>query len=54
MNVKLFTFDGLIVTIIHDLILIGIAACWVWVNVEFLGHEVMADIGPSSKQSARK
>lgn len=54
MNVKLFTIDGLIVTIIHDLILIGVAACWIWVNVSFLGNDVIADIGPSSKQSARK
>lgn len=54
MNVKLFTFDGLIVTIIHDLILIGVAACWVWVNVSFLGNDVIADIGPTAKLSAKK
>jgi hypothetical protein len=53
MNVKLFTLDGLIVTFLHDLILIGVAACWVWVNVSFLGNDVIAEIGPM-KQSAKK
>lgn len=53
MEVKLFTFEGIKVTIIHNLLLLGAAAAFVWVNVSFLGNDVVADFGPM-KQSARK
>ena len=53
MEVKLFTFEGMKVTIIHNLLFLGAAAAFVWVNVSLLGNDVVAEFGPS-KQSAKK
>lgn len=42
MEVKLFTFEGIKVTIIHNLLLLGVLAGWVFVNVKILGNDVAA------------
>lgn len=52
MEAKLFTFEGLKVTILHNLIILGLIASWVFIEVKILDNDVIADIGP--KQSAKK
>lgn len=42
MQVKLFTTEGIITTILHDLILAGFLFCVIVINVKFLGNDVQA------------
>jgi hypothetical protein len=42
----LFTPKGIMVTVITDLVVIGIAAAWVLVNVNFLGNDVAMTFAP--------
>ncbi len=46
----LFTLPGLLVTVIHDLILVGILATFVWFQVQVLGNDVIVNTGPKSHQ----
>jgi hypothetical protein len=43
----LFTIKGLAVTVLTDLILIGLAGSWIFINVEFLGNDAAISL-PSS------
>lgn len=36
----LFTIKGLAVTVLTDLIIIGLLGSWIFINVEVLGNEV--------------
>lgn len=42
MQVKLFTVDGIVTTVLHDLIIAGALFCAFIVNVKFLGNDVQA------------
>lgn len=42
MDAKLFTVEGIKVTILHNLILLGLLGVWMFVNVKILGNEVVA------------
>lgn len=44
MEVKLFTLEGIKVTVVHNLILLGFALTWVFINVVFLGNDVTVKI----------
>lgn len=51
----LFTIKGLAVTVLTDLIIIGLLGSWIFINVEVLGSEVALSL-PSSEsvQSYRR
>lgn len=40
MDVKLFTYQGLVVTIIHDLIILGAFSGWMWFQVQVMGNDL--------------
>jgi hypothetical protein len=42
MQVKLFTTEGILTTILHDLIAAGFIFCVIIFNVKFLGNDVQA------------
>lgn len=44
MNVQLFTLEGIKVTVIHNLIVLGFGLTWVFINVVFLGNDVTVKI----------
>lgn len=48
----LFTIHGVVVTIIHDLILLGLLAGWIFLQVQVMGNDVA--IGVGTAKSARK
>lgn len=44
MDVKILTPDGIKVTIVHNLMLLGFGLTWVFINVVFLGNDVTVKI----------
>lgn len=44
----LFTIKGIAVTLITDMIIIGILGSWIFVNVQVLGNDVSVSV-PSSQ-----
>lgn len=43
---ELFTLKGIGVTVVTNLILIGLAAAWILINVNFLGNDVALNLAP--------
>lgn len=50
MDVKLFTWEGLKVTIVHNLIALGLIASWIFVQVKILDRDAVAVIGPQQSE----
>lgn len=49
-NIKenLFTIHGLLTSVLHGLIVVGLLATWVFVNVQVLGNDVAISV-PSAE-----
>lgn len=51
----LFTIKGIAVTLLTDLIIIGLLGSWIFINVEVLGNEVALSLpNTESVQSYRR
>lgn len=51
----LFTIKGLAVTVLTDLIIIGLLGSWIFINVEVLGNEVAMSLpNTETVQSLRR
>jgi hypothetical protein len=53
MEVKLFTLEGLKVTLIHDLLIVGMFAAWMFTQVTILGNDVTIG-GTRASQTIKK
>lgn len=53
MNVKLFTLEGVIVTVIHDLIILGLLSGWIFFQVQVMGNDVNLGNNTRASQSRR-
>lgn len=49
---NLFTVSGLIVSIIHVMLVVGLLSCWMFINVQVLGHDVSMSF-PSEESIAK-
>jgi hypothetical protein len=52
-NVKahLFTFDGILITLVHVFVIVGFVTCGIFFNTEVLGHDPFA---PKASTAVRK
>jgi hypothetical protein len=50
----LFTIKGLAVTLLTDLIIIGLLGCWIFINVEVLGNDVAMSLPTSEAVQSYK
>jgi hypothetical protein len=48
----LFTIKGLAVTVLTDLIIVGLLGSWIFINVEVLGNEVALSLPNSESVQA--
>lgn len=54
MNIKLFTMEGIVVTIIHDLILLGLLSGWIFFQVQVMGNDINFGGNARASQQARR
>ena len=54
MDVKLFTPQGLIVTVIHDLIILGLVGGWIFFQVQIMGNDVNVGGNARASQSRQR